>query len=212
MIVNVTTCATLWHGSHYSFSPLWNHAHNSENLKRMYQQQDPKLLNSKHNSFVFTHIEIQNHKITSFCVHAQITWLNTQVHRENTGLQNASPNYQFVSLTSQTQLAKTPIMCQSIKEASGDLYCVVLFLITITTNDQIHGLTWVSQGTIREREMGNRTSWSKRERKRHEHDRGREGKEERESRRVWGVREKEGERSRESERKRAIIHSKLTHM
>jgi hypothetical protein len=38
-----------------------NYAHNSENLKLMYQLQDSRLLNSKHNSSVFAHIEILNH-------------------------------------------------------------------------------------------------------------------------------------------------------
>ena len=50
----------------------------------MYQLQDSRLLNSKHNSIVFTHIEILNHI--------------------------------FI---------KTAIMCESIKEASGELCCVV---------------------------------------------------------------------------------------
>ena len=50
----------------YSFSRLytdkkWNYAHNSGNLKLMYQLQDSRLLYSKHNSTVFTHIEILNH-------------------------------------------------------------------------------------------------------------------------------------------------------
>ena len=45
---------------HYSFY-FPNYAHNSKNLKLMYQLQDSRLLNSKNNSIVFTHIEILNH-------------------------------------------------------------------------------------------------------------------------------------------------------
>ena len=50
------------------------------------------------------------------------------VHLENTCLQNSKPNYQLVSLTSHLFKLKwqnTSTMCQSIKEASGELCCVV---------------------------------------------------------------------------------------
>ena len=87
----------------YSFSRLythqkWNYAHNSENLKLMYQLQDSRL--HKHNSIVFTHI--LNHIF-------------------------AKP-YGLASLTShlfKLNWQNTSIMCQSIKEASGEFYCVV---------------------------------------------------------------------------------------
>ena len=40
----------------------WNYANNFENLRFMYQLQDSRLLiNCKHNSNLFTHIEILNH-------------------------------------------------------------------------------------------------------------------------------------------------------
>ena len=58
--------------------------------------------NSKHKSHHFAHL----------------------VHLVNTGLQNASPNYQLVSLTShqfKLNWENTSIMTQSIGEASGEL-------------------------------------------------------------------------------------------
>jgi hypothetical protein len=65
----------------------------------MYQLQDQRMLNSKHNSIVFTHIEILNQILQNYKHKSH--YLAHLVHLENTGLQNATPNYQLVSLTSQ---------------------------------------------------------------------------------------------------------------
>ena len=76
--------------THCSFPRLythkkWNYSHNSENLKLMYQLQDSRLLNSKHNSTVFTILLNFKHKSP------QLAHLG---HLDHTGLQNATTNYQ----------------------------------------------------------------------------------------------------------------------
>lgn len=46
--------STLTVSPHFIQTKKWNYAHNnSENLTRVYQRHDPKLLKSKHNSFFF---------------------------------------------------------------------------------------------------------------------------------------------------------------
>ena len=74
---------------YYSFSRLyahkkWNYAHNSENMKLMYQLQDSRRLNSK-NSTVFTFLLNSKHKSHHLAHLVQL---------DHTCLQNATTNHQ----------------------------------------------------------------------------------------------------------------------
>ena len=71
------------------------HTKNWKNFKLMYQLQDSRLLKSKYNSTVFTHIEIENHifQNSKHKSHHLAQWKHWP-SPGNTGLQNATTNYQ----------------------------------------------------------------------------------------------------------------------